>query len=634
MSYPSTRPARPGGPGDDRGFTLFVGALAAVLALSGLLWAAGQLSGLITGAGWPASTAGQAPTIAAGVLARHPGNPAAAWPQAARSTVAGPGWVWGLAAVLLAAATVAGYAALHGWRRVAGGRDRGPGRRPGMASGSDVGRHLSARAVQARAGAVRPSLSGSRRPAPHLVALRLGRDALTRQPVWGSVEDSYIVLGPPRAGKGVHLVIPLTLDAPGAAIVTSTRPDVLRATWAARGEHGPAALFDPQDLSGQGNSLRWSPVRGCAEPLTAILRARALVAGAKLDAGNVTGGDFWKSTAEAVVRCYLHAAALGGRGVTEVLRWVANPADTAPVELLRRSTDAAAGWAEELAAQADADTRHRDNVWAGVRRAFDCLADPRVLAACSPGAGEDFDPDAFLDGDGTLYLLGSAAAQLSVAPLITALVEDVVEAARRRAARAPGGPAGPAAGADAGRGSQHRPAAVAARAAVRRRRHRADHSGGAAVPGPGPGPLGRRTGPRDVGRRHGQGGTRRPGRHRRPRGHLPPGGGVRPDHHQPYQFDDGRVALDQPAPRPGPARGGAADPAVRLGAAAAPNPAPAPAEDDPMVETPRRQADHRRHRGRRSRRPGRVRRLLTAAALLGRAVVAQRLCGCDDSGFR
>jgi len=440
VSFSGSRPARPASPGgsNDLAFTLLVGATATVMGLSLLLWTAGQLSGALTGHGWPASTPGQAPNIAVDALAHHAGDPAAAWPATARDAVAGPGWVWALTLVLLAAAAAAGYAAFTAWRRVTAGR--GPGRRPGMASGSDVARHLSARAVQQRSAAVRPSLTGVKRPAPHLVALCLGRDGLTRQAVWGSVEDSYIVLGPPRAGKGVHLVIPLTLDAPGAAIVTSTRPDVLRATWARRCKHGPAVLFDPQDLSGQGNTLRWSPVRGCAEPLTAILRARALVAGgAKLDGGTVTNGDFWKSTAEAVVRCYLHAAALGDRGIADVLRWVGNPTDNTPVDLLRRSPGAAAGWAAELAAQVDADSRHRDNVWAGVRRSFDCLADPRVLAACSPGPGEDFDPDAFLDHDGTLYLLGSAAAQLSVAPLITALVEDVVEAARRRAARAPGG---------------------------------------------------------------------------------------------------------------------------------------------------------------------------------------------------
>jgi len=440
VSFSGSRPARPAGPGgsSDLAFTLLVGAAATVMGLSLLLWTAGQLSGALTGHGWPASTPGQAPNIAVDAVAHHAGDPAAAWPAAARDAVAGPGWVWALTLVLLAAAAAAGYAACTAWRRVTAGR--GPGRRPGMASGSDVARHLSARAVQQRSAAVRPSLTDVKRPAPHLVALCLGRDGLTRQAVWGSVEDSYLVLGPPRAGKGVHLVIPLTLDAPGAAIVTSTRPDVLRATWARRCKHGPAVLFDPQDLSGQGNTLRWSPVRDCAEPLTAILRARALVAGgAKLDGGTVTNGDFWKSTAEAVVRCYLHAAALGDRGIADVLRWVGTPTDNTPVELLRRSPGAAAGWAAELAAQVDADSRHRDNVWAGVRRSFDCLADPRVLAACSPGPGEDFDPDAFLDDDGTLYLLGSAAAQLSVAPLITALVEDVVEAARRRAARAPGG---------------------------------------------------------------------------------------------------------------------------------------------------------------------------------------------------
>src|SRR5674536_327134 len=83
-------------------------------------------------------------------------------------------------------------------------------------------------------------------------------------------------------------------------------------------------------------------------------------------------------------RCYLHAAALESLPMTEVLGWAARPGETAPVRVLRRHPDAASGWAEELAAQAGADPRQRDSVWAGVRRATDALADPRVLAACSP----------------------------------------------------------------------------------------------------------------------------------------------------------------------------------------------------------------------------------------------------------
>src|SRR5205807_1480994 len=50
-----------------------------------------------------------------------------------------------------------------------------------------------------------------------------------------------------------------------------------------------------------------------------------------------------------------------------------------------------------------------------------------------------FDPAAFLGCGGTLYLLGDTGAQLSVAPLITALVEDLVAVARSVADRSPGG---------------------------------------------------------------------------------------------------------------------------------------------------------------------------------------------------
>lgn len=118
----------------------------------------------------------------------------------------------------------------------------------------------------------------------------------------------------------------------------------------------------------------------------------------------------------------------------EVIAWVSRPADPAPVRILRSHPGAAIGWADELAAQSSADHRQRDSVWAGVRRAFDALADPRVLDACSPPPGQGFDAASFLDANGTLYLVGSTGAQLSVAPLIAALIEDVVESGRRRAA--------------------------------------------------------------------------------------------------------------------------------------------------------------------------------------------------------
>jgi type IV secretory pathway TraG/TraD family ATPase VirD4 len=142
---------------------------------------------------------------------------------------------------------------------------------------------------------------------------------------------------------------------------------------------------------------------------------------------------------EAVVRCYLHAAALTGRPARELLVWTSQPTDPTPVRILRSESEAAPGWAEELAAQAGAHPHQRDNVWSGVRRAFDCLADPRVLDACSAIQDDEFDPAGFLAESGTLYLLGDSDSQLSVAPLITALLEDLLGVARRAAAHSAGG---------------------------------------------------------------------------------------------------------------------------------------------------------------------------------------------------
>jgi type IV secretory pathway TraG/TraD family ATPase VirD4 len=77
-------------------------------------------------------------------------------------------------------------------------------------------------------------------------------------------------------------------------------------------------------------------------------------------------------------------------------------------------------------------------VWLGVRQSLAALADPDVLHAVDPREGEAFHPEEFLRQQGTLYLLASAVASASSAPLVAALVEDITETARSLAARSPG----------------------------------------------------------------------------------------------------------------------------------------------------------------------------------------------------
>ncbi|MCW2599458.1 MAG: Type secretory pathway VirD4 component-like [Frankiales bacterium] len=412
----------------------------ALLAVAHLIgWGSSGLAALAAGHGWRPLPLPEVTSLLL-QLPGHLDDPALAYPAAIRNMLPGTAMLWitfvlatglvlGLALVLtrVAAAATGG----HGGQRQGGGR--------GLATRTDIRQHLGERAVRQRAPQTRPSLAGTRRYPTSQVGLALGHDLCTGQQIWGSVEDSYLILGPPRSGKGVHLVIPHTLDAPGAVLVTSTRPDTLRVTQARRAEHGPVLAFDPQQLAADVPRLRWSPTRGCIDPLVAINRARALAAGAQLTKGTTSDGEFWTQMAAAVLRGYLHAAALTDRPISDVLAWASRPQDPTPVRILKHDSGAAPGWAEELAAQAGADPRQRDSVWAGVRRAVDSLADPRVLDTCSPSSAEQFNPADFLDSRGTLYLLGTTGAQLSVAPLISALIEDLLDTARSRAATLPAG---------------------------------------------------------------------------------------------------------------------------------------------------------------------------------------------------
>lgn len=405
--------------------------LAFLVAIGFVLYWAGRLAAIIAG-----TTRLHGHELAEFSAFAHFGDPSVAWHANMGSPVVY--WLLELIAVVVAGAIAVGVwwvvTRLDG-RHGSGARRRSddPEKAEGLASRKEVKRAASARALLRRAGTLRPAVKD---PAPEDVGIAIGFARGVR--CWASVEDSITVMGPPRSGKGYHVVIPAILDYPGAVITTSTRADNLSATMAARGSEGrPVGVFDPQGLAaGVPSALRWSPVRGCERPQTAMIRAAALTASA--DEG-VQEGSFWRQQTQTAIRCLLHAAAVGQRPPASLYEWSLSPANAREaVNILASSERATRTWDKALDAIVSADQRQRDSVWAMVGNAFAALADPRVLDAVSPSSANQFTPNDFLRRRGTLFLLGTASGASATAGLVSALIEDVVEEARRMAAASPG----------------------------------------------------------------------------------------------------------------------------------------------------------------------------------------------------
>jgi type IV secretion system protein VirD4 len=246
-------------------------------------------------------------------------------------------------------------------------------------------------------------------------------------------ESAVMVLGPPRSGKTSAVMIPAILSAPGPVISTSTKPDVMSATGAARAEVGQVWLFDPAGTGGElpdgVNELRWSPVAAAATWDDALVMARAMTACTRVGRGT-TNENHWTERAAALLAPLLYAANLTDRPIEEVLRWTLRQDTATALEVLAKEGHEIA--ADVLIGIERTDTRERSSIFsatAGVLAAYN--ADATRATAKNP----NFDPQAFARGTDTIYITAPEHKQAQCAPLIVGLLEQIRHATYQHAAK-------------------------------------------------------------------------------------------------------------------------------------------------------------------------------------------------------
>lgn len=265
--------------------------------------------------------------------------------------------------------------------------------------------------------------------------------------LWVPFDRTAGVIGRQGSGKTLDLLTPALLDAPGAALVTLTKVEDLLLSLTERSRDGrPCVVADPFGLAdGVVNELVWDPISGCVDPQVAERRAKAFTAGTITSATSSGTDDaaarFYAAEASSVLMCLFHAAALTGRTMDHLLKWVANPANTPePNEILTHHPDAAPQWAGRLEKALHGDDRTAGNTITTVQQAMALFFQPETRQRCVPSQSRPAtDIEDVIRRGGTVYLLGREDPYFSASPLMTAIAEHVLDTGLKLANESPWG---------------------------------------------------------------------------------------------------------------------------------------------------------------------------------------------------
>lgn len=325
------------------------------------------------------------------------------------------------------------------------------GVRRGFASAMDIVENLSPTHARRKALRTRPITRVLWWTPLREVGIELGRTLdRPRRTLATTVEDVILYVAGPRTGKSGALACHVQ-NAPGAVLVTSTRPDQYRATIGSR-RLRPVWVFNPREVGGVPTAehmaaadirrLRWSPV------LAAYDVERAwLIAASTVEAGDADGrkdAKYWAQHATRALRLLLAAAHVGGVDMHTVHDWISALAAPGtldrPIAMLDRPEGRATfpGWSDDLRALSEMNPKPLGSIGDTLTPCVQYMADPQLAYAATPGPAEHFTPERFLATGGTLYVIGAHEEHSPVGPLFSTFIGYLYEHARRAAAASPG----------------------------------------------------------------------------------------------------------------------------------------------------------------------------------------------------
>ncbi|WP_446040736.1 type VI secretion protein [Streptomyces sp. SID1121] len=464
---------------------LLVGLLAFLLGFSLLTWSATGFAGLFAHGGWPDHVTFARTPLALRQLATAPHDLPAAWPDTPPGQLSGYGLFWGLLIsqlMVLTVLTVFVLGVVTRWRavrsrrreqlryaretaRTAAAQERErpplphqPLPRDGVPYGPGRGTEAPVAAMYGPAGAPHPQP-----PTPAVEDTRpltATESVPTPAPAPAPASGSVPVPAPSPAPLSVPAPVPGTtprvvygtsrtrrptavqavLDAEGPALVVTSDPGVWAETKDARAKLGPVLVYDPGHLCDTPARLHWSPAAGCENADTAAARAAALLSPVRPRALLDTA---MADTAETLLRCWLHAAAVDARPFKQVHRWAQGAGTHEAVRILRTHPKAASGLAGLLESALTSHPERREVAQQLTARTLAALSSIHIREACTPNRTDSLTLDSFADEGGTLYVVGEPIedprSHPGAMPLLTALTTHVVEHGRRMAARSSDG---------------------------------------------------------------------------------------------------------------------------------------------------------------------------------------------------